>query len=37
VVPDTAVILIRSTASDAEVAQQVSRITTQLSWSTSPA
>jgi len=31
VVPDTAVILIRSTASDAEVAQQVSRITTQLS------
>jgi hypothetical protein len=31
VVPDTAVILIRSTAGDAEVAQQISRITTQLS------
>ena len=31
VVPDTAVILIRSTAGDAEVAQQVSRITTTLS------
>jgi capsular polysaccharide biosynthesis protein len=31
VVPDTAVILIRSTAGDAEVAQQVSRITTSLS------
>ena len=31
VVPDTAVILIRSTAGDAETAQQISRITTSLS------
>ncbi len=29
-VPDTSVILIRSTASDAQVAQQVSRVTTEL-------